>query len=405
VANAMTHNLITVYQLAYSTLTEKEFQDRLRPDLETCPWWPFGMDFEIRTSVTTPYFAHFDGASLQAGLPWDILALQGQKQTLFVNAATCFESVLHCWSYGNLLESTPGWQALPKMHNAPIVVLGAGVSGILFAARLKWAGYTNIDILEITDRYAGKTHTVVEHGPYPPGSNEPTVCELGTCYLSPAYADMVNFLCQKGVLAGNQQIDFGDTPSFRGIATTGELPADFNQPVVIDYSDYVVLKAEALLGWPDSELNRIFAKAEIAVALAWYTLIQVEYMGWNPPMPSSQPTGQPTDSLLYKTFAEFLEQTTVPGLDINLLPLLGLLQYGYEVQGYGSVYSIPAFYGLIWFTHADTQAILEDAIGCGTPVVTAWSKGWGDNWTQIVTKLNLNITFLAHTTSIKRPQA
>jgi hypothetical protein len=45
-----------------------------------------------------------------------------------------------------------------------------------------------------------------EHGPYPAGSEEPTYCELGTCYLSPAYKPMVKDL--KTYLQGNKQIDF-----------------------------------------------------------------------------------------------------------------------------------------------------------------------------------------------------
>src|SRR5215472_10205036 len=210
-ANGMTENLVAVYQLAASLLTEEQFKKLLLDQLKTSSWWPFGQDFEIRASVTTPYFDRFGNSSLGKKLPWTILQRQGQKRTLLVHASACFESALHCWSYANLLESVPAaQQSLPKNSAAPIVVLGAGVSGILFAARLKWSGYTNIDVLENTDRYGGKTHTIIEDGPYPVGSHEKTVCELGTCYLSPAYAPMVDFLKQQGVLAGNQQIDFGE---------------------------------------------------------------------------------------------------------------------------------------------------------------------------------------------------
>lgn len=250
-ANGMMENLVAVYQLAASPLTEEQFKKLLLDQLKASSWWPFGQDFEILASVTTPYFDHFGNSSLQKKLPWTILQRQGQKQTLLVHASACFESALHCWSYANLLlESVPGaQQSLPKNFASPIVVLGAGVSGILFAARLKWMGYTNIDILENTDRYGGKTHTVIEDGPYPPHSQEKTVCELGTCYLSPAYAPMVDFLKQKGVLDGNQQIDFGEgTASFRGIVTAGEFPPPFKVPPIMDYSKYVIVKAEYELG-------------------------------------------------------------------------------------------------------------------------------------------------------------
>jgi hypothetical protein len=394
-ANGMAENLVAIYQLAKSpTMTADQFQTLLLNQLKSSSWWPFGQDFEILDTVTTPYFDRFEASSLEKGLPWEILERQGQRHTLLVHASACFESALHCWTYANLLESVPAAkQALPKNLSSPIVVLGAGVSGILFAAKLKWLGYTHIDILENTDRYGGKTHTLIEDGPYPPNSHEKTVCELGTCYLSPAYAPMVNFLQQHGVLKGNDQIDFtqGD-PSFRGIVTAGELPPSFNAPAVMDYSKYVILKAESELGWNDSDLNRLFAQFEIASALAKYSVLHIEYMGWDMPMPSTPPPAP----LLTQTFYEFLSAN-------DLLALVGVLQYGYEVQGYGPLQDIPAYYGLAWITPAITWAVLLDALGVtNTPVVTAWTQGWGNVWEQIVDTLKLNITYSAQTTAITR---
>lgn len=97
-----------------------------------------------------------------------------------------------------------------------------------------------------------------------------------------------------------------------------------------------------------------------------------------------------------QTFEEFLSAN-------GLRSLIGFLQYGYEVQGYGPLKDIPAYYGLVWITPAITWTILMDSLGVeNTPVVTAWSKGWGNVWEQIVKNLNLNITYLAQTTSITR---
>jgi hypothetical protein len=111
------------------------------------------------------------------------------------------------------------------------------------------------------------------------------------------------------------------------------------------------------------------------------------------------PLKQPPDSLLSHTFMGYLR-------DNLLLSLVGILQYGYEVQGYGSLERIDAYYGLTWVTPAITAAILWDAWrdqrGEQVPVVTAWTKGWGDVWKQMVTKQGLNITYSAQTTSITR---
>jgi hypothetical protein len=391
-ANKMKENLVAVYQLADKQLSEDEFKKKLESQLKVkSDLWPFEK-YEVLDSVTTPYFDHFENSSLKEKLPWTMLQGQGKKNTLLVHASACFESALHCWSYGHLLDSY-----LPKDKGDPIVILGAGVSGILFAARLKDMGYNNIDILENTDRYGGKTHTIVKDSPYPdPDKPEKTFCELGTCYLSPAYAPIVDYFKKLGVLDGNEQIDFGEGEgSFRGIVTTNELPEEFKAPAIMDYSQYVILKAAAELGLSNSSWDQMLAQIRIVFALAWYTVLHLEYMGLDMPMPSTPPP----DRLLQQTFKEFLS-------DHGLLPLVGLLQYGYEVQGYGPLKDIPAYYGLVWITPAITWTILMDALKLeNNPVVTAWSKGWGDVWDQMVKKLELKITLSAQTTSIKRSQA
>lgn len=226
-----------------------------------------------------------------------------------------------------MLEGIPGAkQALPRDKDAPIVILGAGVSGLLFATRLTRLGYTHIEILETSNQYGGKTHTFVENGPYPPNSQEPTVCELGTCYLSPAYAPMVDDLST--YLEGNKQIDFTlGNSAFRGIATEGQLPPDFNAPPVMDFANYVILKAVAEMGNSNDEASRIEAQLSLAVDLATYGVLHPLYVGWTPPMPAAKP-----DSL----DGPFGQQTLQDFLRAHdLTAMVGSLQYGYEVQGYG----------------------------------------------------------------------
>jgi NAD(P)-binding Rossmann-like domain len=409
-AKEMEYNLVTVYQLLGVTdqkWTPDQFQKVLKEQLKTLDWWPFGEDYEIRESVTTPYFNHFRANALKTGRPWELLGRQGSRSTLLVHASTCFESALHCWDYARLmLDTAPGAsQALPPDKNAPIAILGAGVSGLLFATRLTQLGYTNIQILETCDQYGGKTHTFIEHGPYPPNSQEPTVCELGTCYLSPAYDSFVQDLSTPvNFLEGNEQIDFTlGRPTFRGIATQGQLPSDFCAPSVMNFADYVVWKAAAEMGKPKDELSLVEAQLALAVDLALYGLLHPLYVGWQPPMPTTKP-----DSLEgpfgQQTFLDFLKAQ-------GLTALVGSLQYGYEVQGYGPLTEIPAYYGLLWITPPTTWTILLDALPPWIAdilglkqesVVTAWTKGWGDVWRQIVEKQDLKITYNAQTTLVER---
>ncbi len=411
VASNMEYNLVTVYQLLGVTdqkWTPEQFQNVLEKQLKTLKWWPFGEDYEIRKSVTTPYFNHFRAEALRTGKPWDLLGRQGARSTLLVHASTCFESALHCWGYAKLmLDNVPGArQALPPDKNAPIAILGGGVSGLLFATRLTQLGYSNIQILETCeDHYGGKTHTCIENGPYPPNSQEPTVCELGTCYLSPAYDPMVDDLrTPHNYLDGNKKHDFTlRDPTFRGIATEGQLPPGFNAPPVMDFGTYVIQKAAAEMGKSNDELSLLEAQLALAVDLALYGLLHPLYVGWDPPMPAAKP--ESLDGLFgQQSFADFLKAH-------GLSALAGSLQYGYEVQGYGTLTDIPAFYGLLWITPAVTWTILIDALPDWIvkilglkqeSVVTAWTKGWGDVWKQMVDKQNLQITYNAQTTSVVR---
>lgn len=398
VAKGMTHNLVTVYQLVGerpSPIAGDFFDKILQEQLSNSDWWPFSGEYEIVRKVITPYFDHFSNEDLKNGLPWQLLNLQGKNNTLYVHGFTCFESVLHCWDYAKLmLEVDSAEKALPKNLNAPIVILGAGVSGLLFAVRLKRLGYTNIEILESTDRYRGKTHTFIEDGPYPSGSTEKTVCELGTCYLSPAYYHMIDEL--KEYLEGNEQIDFandegsqGSQDNFRGIVTKGAFP-NLPVPPIIPYPQYIVLKAINLLGLPQDSKPELLQRI-IAFDLIKYCILHWEIMGAQKPMPPKPPT-----ALLEKTFYQFLE-------DNKMLSLVGMMEYIYSVQGYGVMTDIPAYYGLIWITPIVIQSILFDNFSPeNVPVVTAWKKGWGDLWKQIVEKEKLCITYLADVKSIKR---
>ncbi|MDJ0697243.1 FAD/NAD(P)-binding protein [Mastigocoleus sp. MO_188.B34] len=393
-ASTMTHNLVTVYQLegeAETPLSTSKFKEILEQQLKDSDWWPFSTDYEVLKTFTTPYFNHFSNEDLKKGLTWEILNLQGQNNTLYVHGFTCFESVLHCWDYAALMLDFVGSakQPLPTKLEAPIVILGAGVSGLLFAIRLKRLGYTNIEILESTDRYSGKTYTLIEDEPYPSESKEKTICELGTCYLSPAYYHLLEDL--KEFFVDNNQIDFAkNDPNFRGVVTQGEFPDSFDVAPIITQQDYILLKAKALLGLPQNSDSQSIM-LQIALDLARYSILHWEIMGSQTPMPPKPPT-----VLLEKTFYQFLE-------DNKLLSLVGMMEYIYSVQGYGVMRSIPAYYGLIWITPIVIQTILLDNMSPkNIPVVTALKKGWGDVWDQIVTKGNLRITYLVETKSITR---
>jgi hypothetical protein len=395
-AQGMDRNLVTVYQLQGPSAhpwSGPDFDERLRLDLAAIDWWPYGQDWKIFDTVTTPYFDHFSNPDLIAELPWKLLQMQGERHTLYVHGSACFESVLDCWAYSNMMLDSG--IKLPEKRDAEIVILGAGPSGLLFADRLRRLGYTRVEILELTDRYGGKTHTKVLDNPHPKDSYKPTVCELGTCYLSPAYDDLVKYL--KPFLKGNRQIGFGDSSAFRGIVIKGQLPPEWDLPPIVSYPEYILYMAEYIEKLPKGITGEPAEKATAVLVdqLNKYLELHKEFMGGQSPMPR-RPPEKFLKSHAAHTFLDFLKYYQIGAL-------IGLLQYGYSVQGYGNLANIPAYYGLVWVTPPVVEAIRYAFLHpeSDKPIVTAWSRGWGAIWDQM--QVGLNITFHATIHEIVRP--
>lgn len=394
-ASALEYNFVTTYQIlgpGRSAWSDEKFREVLRQDIQDCSWWPFDREFEVVQTLTTPYFDHFFSTSLQDHLPWKWLDRQGKHGTLFVHASTCFESILHCWGYADLALSqlSKGGQE-PPPTDAAILIVGAGPSGLLTAVQLLRRGYTNVEILESTNRFGGKTRTIQ----CPGGPAGVTICELGTCYASPAYQPMFDDL--EAFLTGNELKNFaGKTPEFRSMVTTGQFPPTDPIPEVVGFGQYVIAKAELLD--KDADLDRITVR--LLADLARYGLLHWEIMGGERPMPT-QPPSQLAGDFGSQTFQDFLAA-------YELLSLVGLFQYSQEVQGYGSLSSIPAYYGLLWLTPTVTNAILADYLDTLVgltpgPVVSTFARGWGNLWDQIVADERITITYSASIQSIVRP--
>lgn len=402
-ANKLDNNVFTIYQLAgakSAVKTAKDFATIFEKQVDNLDWFKHGGIVERHGEpMTTPYFDHFDKSEIKAGLPWDYLKLQGKHNTLFVHASTCFESAFHCWGYARdlMTQYQPSMDALPTdKQNAKIAIIGAGVSGILAANRLQQLGYNmkNVDLLEKTGRFGGKTHTRDVDGPTPPGKqDEKTVCELGTCYLSPAYKHMVHNLYQ--YLIDNEPAGFGTKDGvFRGIDVRGSLvPVPADGPVM-SYPEYVIKEASYILDkweWVTEDV--------LGEELVIYIYEHFKCMGGKSPMPL-EPPQYFLDNYGDSSFGDFLKANGIEALK-------PILQYAYEVQGYGSVEEVPAYYGLLWVTPPTIWGIIVDSVEgivkyVGPPVVTAFPKGWGDLWQEIVKQDKLNIELGVTIDSITR---
>lgn len=455
VGSGLETELVTIYQLLdpkgpAGDLTTEQLEKKLNDEMEAgkYEWFPYDWkkktkQEQVNNPFHTTYFNRFERADVRHGAIWDVLDLQGELNTMYVHGSSCFESVLHCYQYFDLvLQEKP--RLLPKCKaSCSILIVGAGPSGLLAARKLAKMGYRQITILErdsnnsggVKPPYpmlAGKTQTYTKRQ-----REQQVPCELGTCYLSPSYDTMVKDLAD--VTVDNKRIgldeDYNPNAYFRQITTKGQfapdgpvmalfkagrlqpkylgadqLPKDF--PDAIDDANYDVLRGfEATTKKPEDpgardEISRLVEEldkfpSKYAIAIIRYMLIHVKLFGPERPIPRDKPEDyKRKKALLGMTCFDFLKEH-------DLLALTGIFQYGLSVQGYGSIdrmTTMPAFYLLTWITPETVlpnvsnglrdyilnlakffpkiEQFLKEALGEDTNIVTCWEKGWGDIWRQ-----------------------
>lgn len=436
---------VTIYQLLDPTKHGAKSKDELRAMLDkqmndsaTKKWFPYNWsDAEILTSFHTKYFDHFQLKALKTNPNnWDILDIQGKKNTIYVHASTAFESVLHIyWYIEQLVVSHQS--ILPRDKDCKIAIIGGGPSGLLMARKLVQMGYTDIKILEskennsgappeLTALYAGKTQTnLFDQTSVSPKDKVPA--ELGTCYLSPAYDNMIGDFKKTGLLKGQDRVSFDQEeglPVLREIVIDDQFSNDgpintliqtsagrklFDKSIVprkligeqlpptIEASAYYKLKGfEAYYEGKvlDNVVDKFekFDKLVLAPTIVKYILFHVKNFGTNRPF---APDRKRVNKDLFRlNIPQFLEK-------YKFKAMLGTLQYGYSVQGYGSTApdsTMPAFYLLMWITPGVLIVNLEDRVLglvkelCPKhlapiihekPIISAFTKGWGTVWDNL----------------------
>jgi len=173
-------------------------------------------------------------------------------------------------------------QRFPSNKNARIAVVGAGPAGILFASQhLVNKGYTNFKIFESTDRYGGKT--VTKYQPIPASDGAETVpCELGTCYLSPAYFPLYNLF--KKYSSGDVVALDRDNNAFRSIIDPSVAKNDQEKIDGVPHSEWTGYRKG---GYTPEEGKEAMTRAGVL-----YVLFHVCAMGMDPedPLPEHPPS-------------------------------------------------------------------------------------------------------------------
>jgi len=427
------YEYVTIYQLLdqekHNAMNENQMWELLQKEMATGvheAWFLYKWDEgKLIDRFHTKYFNYFTMDSLaNKANNWDILRMQGQNNTIYVHASTAFESVLHIYEYIDMLWSMKR-DVFPVDKQSRIAIVGAGPSGLLIARKLAKEGYSNITILEAasnnndsnTKMLAGKTQTIVVKQ-----LNRQIPAELGTCYLSPAYDGMIKDFQDSGLLEGQSRVSFDQGPSgpiLREIVTADQfLEGDpvvtlfqhkylRSPPPTMNFDDYAIWKgfdahyAGKMMDGPTLEKKFDGFKLVVASAILKYVTQHLLAFGSDLPFPKRE--NPLVKRLFQQSVYEYLQEN-------DMLSLLGTLQYGYSVQGYGGTApdsTMPAFYLFMWITPPTLLTSLgnelKDFVGSflekeapwlfkvlkgkglfnEEPLVTAWTKGWGDVWRQL----------------------
>lgn len=264
---------------------EKELNVRRDKEIVENGWIDWDMkEKKAAHEITVDYFAHFEQEGLKAEMPWKVVDIQGENKTLYIASFSAFESVLHCYLYQNMLmKRRDVTSRFPRNRNARIAVIGAGPAGLLFASQhLVAKGYTNFKIFESAATYGGKT--VTKYQPVPAGADGETVpCELGTCYLSPAYFPMYNLF--KRYNAGEVLALDRDSNAFRSIIDAKVAKNAQERDDGVEYSAWSGYRKRGLA---DAEAG----EQAIVRAGVLYLLYHVSAMGMDPedPLPEGPPS-------------------------------------------------------------------------------------------------------------------
>eukprot|EP01103_Thecamoeba_quadrilineata_P019665 TRINITY_DN8067_c0_g1_i1.p1 TRINITY_DN8067_c0_g1~~TRINITY_DN8067_c0_g1_i1.p1 ORF type:complete len:536 (-),score=76.98 TRINITY_DN8067_c0_g1_i1:209-1816(-) len=396
----------TSYQLVDLSRTSSTYDQRVEEmrlkreeQLRNSPWFQF-KNLTTLTEKVNNYFPHFNQQHLVEGLPWDILDMQGKHNTLYVSSFTCFESVLQIFQYGKMLiKKNDIVRILPTNKNASIAIIGAGPSGLLWASQfLKKKGYTNVEILEKSDRFGGKSNTF-----YAPTEKGDVACELGTCYLSPSYTPIRKLISKyqatkityKGedrtwrrvvnlepeMVRSKEELDYGITYAQwveRSIKNNTVNNGSSKKSCILKFFQKMTF------GSIKEQFKR--CKNNLYTQVCRYIQLHRQIFGKSRPIPLKRIERW---DLLDKTFEKFLE-------DNLLFDLIPYFTYGYEAQGYGNISRIPAYYGMVWMT---PETILPKK-GVGT--VGCLFDGFDALWRQVVRQENLNIVLSVNITKIER---
>jgi hypothetical protein len=253
------------------------------------------------------------------------------------------------------------------------------------ASSLKKKGYTNIKILEKTDRVGGKSYTVHRDGvPH----------EMGTCYLHNEY-DSIRALISEYTMDQEEVVAEGRAIFSNRVTGKPHVALDLTE-WLFGYVAWDVKRSGHWLRYLPEKARLVKMVADVNKYIGLHDELFGSILNKAmPPRLSRQKMAQ-----IDMTFGEFLHKH-------GMTTLLGLLELSQSAQGYGYMETVPAFYGLWWTTPGLLTNVLKSKIPGveTTPSLVMLKKGYAHLWQTMHTTDNLDVTLNAEVTSITRTGA
>lgn len=265
-----------------------------------------------------------------------------------------------------------------------VAVVGAGPAGIHMASLLKKYGYSNVTVLERSDRIGGKSYTQIRDGvPY----------EVGTCCLHNGYIRIKKLIQDYGLRKAIGIDPGGKNTSI--FLDKNEMIDDSKSLELHKYMTKVICKnmREKQPKW--RWFPEWIVKTNLLKAIWDYNQLYQQLFGTSK-LPYAIPLHLRT---------EVLEQIDISLLDFlkkhRLEALIGFLQLAQTAQGYGYLETIPAYYGLCWITPELLVGLIKEMSGL-EPLIQMLPDGYETLWQTIATKDSLNIKLETTIQSINR---
>ncbi|RHY21966.1 hypothetical protein DYB28_008578 [Aphanomyces astaci] len=246
-------------------------------------------------------------------------------------------------------------------RNDRIVVVGGGPAGVHYSSLLAKKGFTNIQVLEASDRVGGKSTTALDDRSQPQ--------EMGTVFALDTYTPIFDLAREYDPT--NTRFSFAfESPNY--MYTMGESAgaADADPDTVLDFPHYLLrsIKENAPASFPKdattAQLQALFEEQS-----AWYIALHRRIFGSYayglPPQPKDW-------SAIDMTAMAFIKAN-------NLTALTGMFRFSQQQQGYGVLETIPAFY-FLWWSHPQAMSKILRAQVARVPCAFQFRNGFQSIW-------------------------